>query len=129
MSYFNVLHSFQDIKQKYPGVPIFAIGHSMGGMIVLRACLNHPTLFRGVVLQGPLIIPGFSIGPLDARVNFYTYVPASLLLGLLDIINPEMVLGGNVLSTVTSDEEMKSMLRKDDLRWTRGVKVGEKSHF
>ena len=82
-------------------------------------------------VQGPLVIPGPPLGPLDARVNFWTYVPTSLFLGALDVINPEMVLGQGVLSWVTGDEEMKTMLRKDGLRWTSGVKVsgGPKSGF
>ena len=82
-------------------------------------------------VQGPLVIPGPPLGPLDARVNFWTYVPTSLFLGALDVINPEMVLGQGVLSWVTGDEEMKTMLRKDGLRWTSGVKVsgGPKSAF
>ena len=44
-------------------------------------------------VQGPLVIPGPPLGPFDARVNFWTYVPTSLFLGALDVINPEMVLG------------------------------------
>ena len=39
------------MQRRYPHSPLFAIGHSMGGMIVLRACLNHSTLFKGVILQ------------------------------------------------------------------------------
>ena len=46
-----------------------------------------------MLLQGPLVIPGPPLGPFDARVNFWTYVPTSLFLGVLDVINPEMVLG------------------------------------
>lgn len=113
----------KDMQRSYPHSPLFAIGHSMGGMIVLRACLNHATLFKGVILQGPLVIPGPPLGPFDARVNFWTYLPTSLFLGALDVINPEMVLGQGVLSLVTGDEEMKTMLRKDALRWMGGVKV------
>ena len=45
------------------------------------------------VYQGPLVIPGPPLGPFDARVNFWTYLPTSLFLGALDVINPEMVLG------------------------------------
>ena len=83
----------KDMQRSYPHSPLFAIGHSMGGMILLRACLNHSTLFKGVILQGPLVIPGPPLGPFDARVNFWTYLPTSLFLGALDVINPEMVLG------------------------------------
>ena len=30
----------------------------MGGMIALRAVLRHPGFFTGLVLNGPLIVPG-----------------------------------------------------------------------
>ena len=30
----------------------------MGGMIALRAVLRHPGFFTGMVLNGPLIVPG-----------------------------------------------------------------------
>ena len=44
------------MQRRYPHSPLFAIGHSMGGMIVLRACLNHSTLFKGVILQASVTV-------------------------------------------------------------------------
>ena len=40
----------------------------MGGMIALRAVLRHPGYFSGMILNGPLIIPG----PQVATAHYYT---------------------------------------------------------
>ena len=45
-------------QEKYKELPIYIIGHSMGGMIALRSVLRHPGYFSGMILNGPLVIPG-----------------------------------------------------------------------
>ena len=43
-------------REQYPSVPLFIIGHSMGGLITLMAVLKaQESLFAGMVLMGPLI--------------------------------------------------------------------------
>ena len=49
--------------------------------------------------------------------------PCQLLLGILDVFNPELVLGFANLDIITKDQEMKNMLESDKLRWTGGGKV------
>ena len=49
--------------------------------------------------------------------------PCQFLLGILDVINPELVLGFANLDIITKDPEMKAMLEADKLRWTGGCKV------
>ena len=51
----DVLTHVQLMKEEHPQIPVFAVGHSMGGMILLAACLKEPSAFDGVVLMGPLI--------------------------------------------------------------------------
>ena len=46
------------MQGKYPGLPLFILGHSMGGLISLTADMENPGLFSGVVLSAPLIIGG-----------------------------------------------------------------------
>ncbi|GAU93708.1 hypothetical protein RvY_05604 [Ramazzottius varieornatus] len=52
----DVLAHVEVVKQKFPGLPVFIVGHSMGGTITLLAALEQPQLFRGVVLVAPFII-------------------------------------------------------------------------
>jgi len=50
--------SLPSIKE---GTPLFLLGHSNGGTISILLAQRRPTLFKGVVLSGPAIIPDPSI--------------------------------------------------------------------
>ena len=51
-----------NVQDQHPDLPLFLIGHSMGGMIAVRAVLRHPGFFTGMILNGPLIVPGPQVG-------------------------------------------------------------------
>ncbi len=42
-------------KERHPNVPVFLIGHSMGGNIALASALRTQTRLKGLVLSGPLV--------------------------------------------------------------------------
>ena len=46
----------------HPGLPLFLLGHSMGGLVVVLASLAQPELAAGLVLVSPLIGPDPAIG-------------------------------------------------------------------
>ena len=54
----DVVHHCLIMKEKHHDLPLFIVGHSMGGMIAIRTVLRYPHLFKGMVLNGPLIVPG-----------------------------------------------------------------------
>lgn len=41
--------------------PVFAVGHSVGGIVALRAALREPRRFRGLVLMDPVLFPPYFI--------------------------------------------------------------------
>nr|XP_023691085.1 monoglyceride lipase isoform X1 [Paramormyrops kingsleyae] len=43
------------MKKRYPGLPIFLLGHSMGGAISILTACEQPEDFAGVVLIAPLV--------------------------------------------------------------------------
>ncbi|XP_059140791.1 monoglyceride lipase-like [Physella acuta] len=53
----DVYDHIDTIKKEFPNVPVFIIGHSMGGAVAILAALDHPEYFRGVVLIGPCVTP------------------------------------------------------------------------
>ena len=105
-------------------IPIFIVAHSMGGMIAIRAAIIHHNVFRGMVLIGPLVIPGSTfLGAIDFRVTPFRAIGARLVLKLFDMWNPELVLGFVDYDLVTREDEIKQLMAQDSLRWQGGLKV------
>jgi alpha-beta hydrolase superfamily lysophospholipase len=48
----------QRVRDEHAGLPVFLLGHSMGGCIVALACAVDPPDVRGVVLTGPVLPNG-----------------------------------------------------------------------
>ncbi len=47
-----VLDYYQEIRSQYPNLPIFLLGHSMGGLISTHILLDNQQLFKGALLSG-----------------------------------------------------------------------------
>lgn len=119
----DVIQHCMTMQDEYPNIPLFIIGHSMGGMIALRAVLRHPGFFTGMILNGPLIVPGPQIGPIDFRSTPARTFISKTVLQLLSWLIPNVPLGRPNLDIITRDKEAQAMMLKDTLRWTGGCKV------
>lgn len=45
------------VEVEHPGVPLFLLGHSMGGLMAADHLLTHQALYRGAVFSGPAFQP------------------------------------------------------------------------
>lgn len=52
---------FLRFLDEHPTGPAIAIGHSVGGIVTLRAALRHPDRFRALVLIDPVLFPTYII--------------------------------------------------------------------
>ena len=95
----------------------------MGGMVAVRAVLRHPDFFSGMILNGPLIVPGPQIGPIDFRATPFRTFISKAVLQLLSWFIPNVSLGKPNLNVITRDKEAQLMLVQNPLRWTGGCKV------
>jgi len=99
-------------KALYRSLPCFIFGHSMGGLLALRAVQRNPKMFRGMVLEGPLI------------KSVAEFTPASVMaLKLTNLLYPDYEAVEFPLEQVSSDTTMLSKLKNDPLRWNHGIKV------
>ena len=47
-------NSILKVRAEFRGLPCFLYGHSMGGLVAVRAGRRNPGLFSGMVLEAPL---------------------------------------------------------------------------
>uniref|UniRef100_A0A452UHB0 Monoglyceride lipase n=1 Tax=Ursus maritimus TaxID=29073 RepID=A0A452UHB0_URSMA len=85
----DVLQHVDTMQKDYPGLPVFLLGHSMGGAIAILTAAERPSHFSGMVLISPLVLanpesattfkvfaakvlnlvlPNMSLGPIDSSV-------------------------------------------------------------
>ena len=64
----------------HPGLPVFLLGHSMGGTIALKHALDRPAPLAGLILSAPALTLGS--GPLPLRLLARTRVVPLLLSAL-----------------------------------------------
>ena len=53
----SIIRLAHHARAQHPGVPLFMLGHSMGGLVATHALLSDPELFAGGLLSGPAILP------------------------------------------------------------------------
>jgi lysophospholipase len=72
-------HLIRFVKTKLGAVPVFLVGHSLGGLIVTRYAQTHPHTIQGIVLSAPA---------LGLRIN----IPPSLIriISFISRITPEL---------------------------------------
>lgn len=111
-----VLVHCKAMTEKHPGLPLYIVGHSMGGLISLLAVLStkEPTLqFQGMVLMGPLI----EIDPALASgfMKFLAMVASKVW--------PSFSLKGIDVKLVTSDKGWQERKTTDPLHYHGGAKA------
>uniref|UniRef100_A0A2K5CC68 Monoglyceride lipase n=1 Tax=Aotus nancymaae TaxID=37293 RepID=A0A2K5CC68_AOTNA len=52
----DALQHVDSVQKDYPGLPVFLLGHSMGGAIAILTAAERPGHFAGMVLISPLVL-------------------------------------------------------------------------
>jgi alpha-beta hydrolase superfamily lysophospholipase len=85
----DIQHFLEETASRFPELPCFLYGHSMGGMMVLNFALqNHPPL-KGVISTSPGLAPGTPVPPFKLMIAnlLYSLLPDLTLPNGLDITN------------------------------------------
>ncbi len=96
--FYNLVAEWQDDK------PIFLLGHSMGGLIVLNYLLDHQADFNGAIISGPAVKVGEGISQ------------ATITMGkILSKLAPKMGLLALDVNTISKDPEVVQAYINDPL--------------
>ena len=75
------------IRGKIEGRPLHALGHSMGGMLLLQHEIHHPGSFQSMVIVGTPYLKGLKLQPRERRLlsTIATVAPETGPIGLLPL--------------------------------------------
>jgi alpha-beta hydrolase superfamily lysophospholipase len=90
-------------SSEHPDVPLFLLGHSMGGCLAVRYAIDHQDRLRGLVLSGPL-------AALDAAP-----APVRLIARGLSAVTPRLGVFAVDPSLVSRDPEVVKAYQNDPL--------------
>jgi alpha-beta hydrolase superfamily lysophospholipase len=65
----TLLIYIEKIKEWQPNLPIFIVGHSMGGLVGAHLLIDHPDQVAGAILSGSLILVPDNISPLTITIG------------------------------------------------------------
>ncbi len=94
----------QNVRQQAPDLPLFLMGHSMGGLIVLEYTLHHPEGLQGVIASAP------AVGAVDAS-------PLLLFIGrILSKLKPDFLIESQLdASSISRDPDEVQAYENDPL--------------
>ena len=85
----DIQHFLEETRSRFPELPCFLYGHSLGGMMVLNFALqNHPDL-TGVISTSPGLAPGTPVPPFKLMIAnlLYSLFPDLTMANGLDVTN------------------------------------------
>ena len=92
------------VAARHPGVPLFLLGHSMGGNIALGYALEHQDGLRGLVLSGPALTVPDDVPRLLLRLS-----------GVLGRLTPRLRATALDASRISRDPAVVAAYRSDPL--------------
>ncbi len=99
------LHRYLDmVKAWMPGMPVFLLGHSMGGLVSTAFLLERQKDFVGAVLSAPLLKPPGSVSPFLLRVG-----------KILSFLLPFVRVTGHEIEGISRDREVVEAYKNDPL--------------
>lgn len=100
-------------RAHHPSLPLFVVGHSMGGLIATRYALRHQRDLTGLVLSGPALIVGEGVPAWQTR-----------LLLVLSRVLPELPVLSAPPGILSRDPEVERRVAEDPLCYHGKTRLG-----
>ncbi|XP_048212311.1 monoglyceride lipase [Perognathus longimembris pacificus] len=109
----DVLQHVDLVQKDHPRLPVFLLGHSMGGAIAILTAAERPRHFSGMVLISPLVVAS----P-ESATTFKI-----LAARVLNLVMPNMSLGPIDSSVISRNKAEVELYNSDPLICRAGLKV------
>ncbi|CAI5767382.1 Hypothetical predicted protein [Podarcis lilfordi] len=101
------------MKKDHPGLPVFLLGHSMGGAISILTAFERPNDFSGMVLISPLVVASPDVA-----------TPIKVFAAkILNLVLPNLSLGSIDPNVISRNKKEVDSYTTDPLIYHGGMKV------
>lgn len=105
---------FRDLVERaHPDVPLFVLGHSMGGNLAMGHTLAHQQGLAGLALSGPALKVGDDVTPMQVKI-----------IGVLGKLAPGLRPQGLDATSISRDPAVVQQYRDDPLVYTGKMSAG-----
>lgn len=111
----DVIQHVNIIKNKHPNIPVFIIGHSMGGSVALKVAVDNKDMFAGMILLAPGLVSGSSVPSASLVQNFFGRTFANLF--------PQCQVKGMDPNLMSRDANIVKQYTDDPLVWHGRLKA------
>ncbi|KAM9342584.1 monoglyceride lipase [Pholidichthys leucotaenia] len=101
------------MKSRHPDLPVFIVGHSMGGAISILMACERPSDFAGVVLIAPMV----QMNP-DSATPFKVFMAK-----LLNHMFPSFTMGSIESRWISRDQKQVEAYDNDELNYHGGLRI------
>ncbi|XP_058855406.1 monoglyceride lipase-like [Acipenser ruthenus] len=109
----DTLQHIDIMKKSHPDLPVFLVGHSMGGAISILTACERPSEFAGLVLIAPMI-----------TMNPESATPFKVFLAkFLNHLLPSLSLGNIDSKWISRDEKEVEAYDSDELNYHGGMRI------
>ncbi|XP_042529183.1 monoglyceride lipase isoform X1 [Dipodomys spectabilis] len=109
----DVLQHVDLVQKDHPRLPVFLLGHSMGGAIAILTAAERPSHFSGMVLISPLVVAS------PESATTFKILAAKVL----NLVMPNMSLGPIDSSVISRNKTEVELYNSDPLICRAGLKV------
>lgn len=60
---------FNWVQRELPNLPLFVLGHSLGGSIAIQFAASYHSLLKGLILSAPAYLVGSGVSPIKIKVG------------------------------------------------------------
>ncbi|XP_065184819.1 monoglyceride lipase-like [Sycon ciliatum] len=109
----DVVQRLREVREQHPGLPLFLLGHSMGGLVAFLTAARHTDLVDFVLLSAPALI-----GDPDVATPVKIFM-AKVAGG----ITPQLEVGKLPQEFISRDPSVMEANSKDPYFWQGGMKA------
>jgi len=104
---------WDQVTAAYPDRPVFALGHSMGGLVAVQFALRHQDRLRGLTVSGAALLPGEGIPKIALTAG-----------KIIARIAPKMPLAALDASDVSRDPQVVDRYDSDPFNYRGKARAG-----